>query len=63
MDETRRVHEVDAREYLSDRRCWVVSDCDDCGHPGGELTHVGSDGRNEYYRCARCEAVIVAAPS
>ena len=41
---------------------WVVGATDpDCPHPTEALEAIGSDGMNEYYRCAGCTGVVVFA--
>mgnify|MGYP006278374197 CR=1 FL=1 len=44
------------------RSLWVVGAADpDCSHPTTALTELGSDGVNDYYRCADCTGVVVFA--
>lgn len=40
---------------------WVVNaDEGSCTHPSETLHHVGDDGVNAYYQCARCESVLIS---
>lgn len=41
---------------------WVIGGgSGGCAHPPPQLDRLGGDGVNGYYRCDRCEAVLVVA--
>ena len=62
MADEDQLREIDGRRPPSERPIWIVSDGTGCDHGQDPFSYVGSDGRNEYYQCERCDAVIVAAP-
>ena len=46
---------------IGQSRTWVVASSDRaCDHRREDLRIVGDDGINGYYRCVRCDAVVVS---
>jgi hypothetical protein len=52
---------LDARTDELSTKTWVIGSNENrCEHPDDDLRHVGDDGRNVYYRCELCEAMLIS---